>query len=179
MRKLILSLFIVLTSAMGLEHATSSIEHTVIASGYANVKGHVNRQNSIVMPGAYASSVAYINEYELPFFVQHDYSLETEIGNIIGAIEDSRGLYILVKIDDPFFQQKVVKGELKYMSIGFRGTFVQEHPDAPKKIIDMDLLEVSLVTIPADKYSMFDKIIHRQEYRNGYVLQFLEYMGVI
>ena len=164
---------------MGLEHATSSIEHTVIASGYANVKGHVNRQNSIVIPGAYASSVAYINEHGLPFFVDHKYSVATEIGNIIAAVEDEKGLYILVRIDNPFYQKKVINGELKYMSIGRIDLVTQVNISGPKVIKDMDLLEVSLVTIPADKYSMFDKIIHKKEYKNGYVLQFLEYMGVI
>ena len=112
-------------------------------AGYAAVFDRVDRGGDIVRKGAFARALERVGE--IPLLLQH------KAGEVIGRIEhlseDQRGLRVIASVGDPRVGRLVEGGRLKGLSFGYR---VREarHGGAARELIDLDLVEVSLVARP-------------------------------
>jgi HK97 family phage prohead protease len=98
-----------------------------------------------------------LNDYKMNPVVlaNHTNTVESVVGQTVEAKVDSNGLFVKVKLsnsDDPFtkmVREKVKEGLLRAFSIG--GLFQYDYPTIKK----VKLLEISIVPIPANSYSLF------------------------
>lgn len=114
-------------------------------AGYAAVFDRVDGGGDIVRKGAFAESLKRAGE--VPLLWQH------KAGRLLGRIEhlseDKRGLRVVARVDDPRVGALLASGELDGLSFGYR---VREaRPGAHRELIDLDLVEVSLVAQPMQK----------------------------
>jgi len=138
-----------------------------IIEGYANTK-NIDRVNDIILPGAFENSVERIKEGDVPILVEHA-RVPTHpfaVGTAIAGKIKRTGFWIRAKIESglPDVEdawQRVERGLLKRFSVGFR-TLADEYKQHLGKSIrvvtDLDLFEVSLVTIPANAQSAFSVV---------------------
>ena len=119
-------------------------------TGYGSVFHNVDYHNDIVDPGAFKKSL----QKRLPaMLLQHN--MHNPIGVWTNAEENDKGLYLEGQINmdvqagrEAFALAK--QGALKGLSIGFI-TSVYRIEDDVRHIMEADLLEVSLVTFPANE----------------------------
>lgn len=124
--------------------------------GYASIFGEEDRINDIVLPGAFTASLKAKKTTRLPMLVGHVQRIP--VGVWMSMIEDRKGLRVKGKIDieseDGGQLHRVLKmGAEIGLSIGYRAK-VHEYQTDPKTndtkriLKEVDLFEVSLVTIP-------------------------------
>lgn len=122
----------------------------VLFEGYASTFNDVDRHDDIVMPGAFRAS---LSKRTPKLLSQHD--MRKPIGKIDEVFEDSKGLFIkgrmpkensLVKDLEPLLRM----GAIDSFSIGFNITDVEFRDDGVRLLKEIDLWEVSFVTIPAN-----------------------------
>ncbi|MFC4291495.1 HK97 family phage prohead protease [Sphingorhabdus arenilitoris] len=106
-------------------------------AGYAAIFDHPDRGGDIIRKGAFKRSA----KAGIPLLWQHDQA--QRIGYVESIAEDERGLRVIAEIDDTA-ANKVAKGQ--GLSFGYRvqGMKRQEY----RELIDLDLIEVSIVTHP-------------------------------
>jgi HK97 family phage prohead protease len=110
-------------------------------AGYAAIFGRADRGGDVIRAGAFARS---LGRGVVPLLWQHDAA--RPIGRIEYLREDKRGLRVIGCLVDAraagLLKEKAVSG----LSFGYR---VREaEGEAPRELIDLDLVEVSLVTLP-------------------------------
>lgn len=127
-------------------------------SGYANAST-LDRSNEIVDPEAFKSSLDKYMENPIVFY-NHDW--DEAIGKVISASINASGLLVDIEIGSGFepadsVWAQIEQGILKSFSIGFRPLLVEvdEYNEA-LVIKDMELYEVSVVTIPMNRESLFE-----------------------
>ncbi len=112
-------------------------------AGYAALFDRVDRGGDIVRRGAFAPS---LGAGELPLLWQH--RPDARIGTIVHASEDRRGLRVIATLD--LYAQDALEalhsGAVTGLSFGYR--VVQARGTAPRELIALDLVEVSLVSMP-------------------------------
>lgn len=127
--------------------------------GYASTFGNVDRQNDIVMPGAFMDSL----RMRMPkVLLQHN--MDKPIGKCMEVREDNKGLYVKAKLvtsttDGKDAYELVKAGVIDSMSIGYvveQADFDQQ--TGVRKIEKMDLYEFSLVTMPANEEAMITTV---------------------
>jgi Escherichia/Staphylococcus phage prohead protease len=120
-------------------------------SGYASTFGNVDEGGDVVLRGAFRNSLAR----RVPRLLwQHD--MHEPIGKVLGLTEDDRGLHGEFKLSrttrghDAY--QLLKDGAIDSMSIGYIPDD-QEFDDAHgvRKLKSVDLLEISLVSIPMNE----------------------------
>jgi HK97 family phage prohead protease len=120
--------------------------------GYASVFDRVDRGRDIVVRGAFARSITERGARGVKLLWQHD---PTEPIGILDEIrEDSRGLYVrgrlllgLKRAREAYDLMRA--SALDGLSIGYRTvTAVREEKTGLRRLRDVDLWEVSLVTFP-------------------------------
>ena len=126
--------------------------------GYANT-GDKDRQNTIIPPSAWVQGVEnYVKNPVVLFQHKHD----TPIGKTEKIKIDKKGLFVECAIsnvkDD--VQDLIKQKILKSFSVGFKisdwdGLYYDEEQDVVV-INSVDLLEVSVVSVPANQESLFD-----------------------
>jgi HK97 family phage prohead protease len=124
-------------------------------TGYASVFGNTDRQNEVVVKGAFAST--------LPAFLKdgfgalnHEWST-LPIATISEAREDERGLWVKGQFHSTpdaqaartIVRERLERGKSVGMSIGYRVND-DEFKEAVRYLKDVDLFEVSLVSVPAN-----------------------------
>jgi Escherichia/Staphylococcus phage prohead protease len=113
-------------------------------AGYAAIFDRADRGGDVIRPGAF--SYALKREGEVPLLWQH------ERGKVIGRIEsleeDGRGLRVIAKLEDAKLAAGVESGTLGGLSFGYRVREGRPGRANLRELIDLDLVEVSLVTIP-------------------------------
>jgi len=173
-----------------MKSATAKIEHKTVAfsikaddqlnerefSGYAAVFGNLDSTGDIIMPGAFAETLA---EFLSDGVIAWQHSWREPIGKPLSATEDSKGLYLKGKLSDTTQGRDsltlVRDGVIQKLSIGYRTvesqyfetveelmSFAASNNFSPK-IDDLNgvyggvrvlkkikLYEVSLVTVPAN-----------------------------
>jgi uncharacterized protein len=125
-----------------------------ILEGYAAVFGNVDRDNEVIVPGAFAKS---IQDFKQSGFLCNQHNWKEELGTITDAKEDDRGLLISAEFySTPDAQQvrqrlaeKMARGRQQGMSIGYRVKQAEKR-NGVRQLLELDLLEVSVVTVPAN-----------------------------
>lgn len=129
-----------------------------LMSGYASTFGMpADLTGDVIVKGAFAESVIKIKAEGIPLLDTHDAKCGDVLGTVIDALEDDHGLWITAKLaDTPGVEecrQKMQQGHLNKMSIGFftlAQTFRQHNGEELRFIEKADLVEISVVAIPAN-----------------------------
>jgi HK97 family phage prohead protease len=116
---------------------------TLRFAGYAALFDRVDRGGDIVRRGAFAGS---LGKGDLPLLWQH--RPDRRIGSIELASEDRRGLRVIAALDPQAEDtlQALRSGSVIGLSFGYRVR--RAHGRSPRELIELDLVEVSLVTVP-------------------------------
>ncbi len=120
--------------------------------GYASLFGEIDAARDMVMPGAFARTLKNRGVRRVPMLFQHDPA--EPVGVWLELAEDFRGLRARGKLIPEVARARelialVRAGAVDGLSIGFRT--VKGRVDAAsrvRKIIDLDLWEISIVTFP-------------------------------
>lgn len=116
---------------------------TLRFAGYAALFDRVDRGGDIVRRGAFAGS---LGKGDLPLLWQH--RPDRRIGSVEHASEDRRGLRVIAALDPQAEDtlQALRSGSVIGLSFGYRVR--RAHGRSPRELIELDLVEVSLVTVP-------------------------------
>jgi len=115
-------------------------------AGYAALFDRRDAGHDTIRPGAFARTLAE-RAAPLPLYWQHRGDMR--IGWVETAAEDARGLRIIAVLDNPHggaaaaLRRRAVSG----LSFGYRARRFRPD-DGGRELLDIDLLEVSLVTHP-------------------------------
>lgn len=124
--------------------------------GLAAVFNNLDRQNDIIVPGAFASS---LDEFVRTGFLASAHDWTTPIGTISAAIETPQGLQVAGEFHSTAdaqnarrkIQERLERGKSIGMSIGFAIRDQEISDDLQvRKLTDIELFEVSVVTVPAN-----------------------------
>ena len=112
-------------------------------AGYAALFDRVDRGGDIVRRGAFART---LGQGVIPLLWQH--RPMQRIGTIEHASEDRRGLRIIAALDGAAAEPLAMlrSGAVTGLSFGYRVRRARGH--APRELFDLDLVEISLVTMP-------------------------------
>jgi hypothetical protein len=116
-------------------------------AGYAAVFGRADRGGDVVQAGAFARSLKS-GAGAVPLLWQHDAA--RPVGRIEYLKEDRRGLRVIARLSESKAGREAAAllkdGAVRGLSFGYR---VREASgEAPRELKDLDLVEVSLVTLP-------------------------------
>ena len=116
-------------------------------AGYAAVFDRADRGGDVVRAGAFARAVRGAAE-AVPLLWQHDPA--RPIGRIEYLKEDGRGLRVIARLGAGAAARAAAAqlrdGRVRGLSFGYRVR--ESHGEAPRELTDLDLVEVSLVTLP-------------------------------
>lgn len=133
-----------------------------LIAGYANTK-NLDRMNEIVEPTAFKNT---IKEWMKNPVILRGHDPNSIIGRGLEAKIDSKGLWIKAEIASDtekanetwaLIKQKM----LKAFSIGYqiiKDEVVERAGKRIRRILDLDLLEVSVLGLPANRESLFDMV---------------------
>jgi len=118
---------------------------SVRLAGYAALFDRVDRGGDIVRRGAFRRSLGEA-AHRLPLLWQH--RPDGRIGSVTLAQEDRRGLRVVAALDDTADEAVAAlrSGAVRGLSFGYRVRHTQG--TSPRELIDLDLVEVSLVSVP-------------------------------
>lgn len=113
-------------------------------AGYAAVFDRADNGGDVVRAGAFAESLK--RAADIPLLLQHK---GAPIGRIEHLSEDKRGLRVIARLDARA-SELVKRGKMAGLSFGYR---VREARSAAglRELIELDLVEVSLVARPMQK----------------------------
>lgn len=132
--------------------------------GYASVFGVRDSYNEVVMPGAFADSLAkHQREGTYPLMLwQHN--PDEPIGVWNELMDDGKGLWGkgqllqgVRRADEALIMLKA--GAVQGMSIGYREVDVEPPENGgPRRLIKLDLFEASIVSFPANRRARIDGV---------------------
>ncbi|MFS8039230.1 HK97 family phage prohead protease [Xanthobacter sp. AM11] len=120
--------------------------------GYACLFGLADLGRDLVLPGAFAASLARQGPAGLRLLYQHDPA--EPIGVWSEAFEDGRGLYVRGRLSPQVARARecaalIREGALDGLSIGFKALEARTDPRTRvRRLSRIDLWEVSVVTFP-------------------------------
>ncbi len=120
-------------------------------TGYASVFGVPDLGRDVVMPGAFAGSLARRGPQGVRMLFQHDPA--EPIGRWLDLREDFRGLYVEGRLNLGVQRAREIaalmqEGALDGLSIGFRTLSARPGADGSRRLLGIDLWEISVVTFP-------------------------------
>ena len=143
----------------GLEHkflpigTDVTINEGSLIEGYASYFGQTDQGNDIVLPGAYANSLAALKaaNRSVKMLWQHDPA--QPIGVWDEVREDTKGLFVKGRILRDVERGReamalIEAGAIDGLSIGYRTVKVQKNDKGQRLLSELELWEVSLVTFP-------------------------------
>ena len=115
-------------------------------AGYAALFDIADSAKDTIVKGAFARTLADRKE-PLPLYWQHN--PDQPIGTVELAQEDTRGLRVIARIDNPESRasQELLSRRTSGLSFGYRARGYRRGPTG-RVLEDIDLFEVSLVTHP-------------------------------
>jgi HK97 family phage prohead protease len=121
-------------------------------AGYASLFGEADLGRDVVMPGAFAASIAKRGAGGIRMLFQHDPAAPIGVWREIR--EDARGLFVRGRLMTEVARAREVlalmrAGAVDGLSIGFRT--VRARSDAKsgvRRLLEVDLWEISIVTFP-------------------------------
>lgn len=141
--------------------------------GYASVFGDVDSYGDTIVKGAYAATIK-ANKTGLPMLWQHN--TDNLIGRWTSLKEDDKGLIVEGRLtpghsvaEDVYASLK--NGDVDGMSIGFSipAGGASERGDGVRVLKKIDLREVSVVVMPADRNALISAVkaadMQRREFR--------------
>ncbi|WP_454918431.1 HK97 family phage prohead protease [Xanthobacter sediminis] len=123
-----------------------------VVEGYACLFGVVDLGRDMVLPGAFAESLARRGASGVRLLYQHDPA--EPIGVWTDIREDARGLYVRGRLSPAVARARecaalVAEGALDGLSIGFKAVEARTDPKTRvRRLGRIDLWEVSIVTFP-------------------------------
>lgn len=121
--------------------------------GYASVFGVVDRGGDVVLPGAYAASLTRMaaSGGRVRMLWQHDPA--QPIGVWDEVREDARGLWVKGRLLTELEKGReaaalLAAGAIDGLSIGYRTVRAERGPQGRRRLAEVELWEVSLVTFP-------------------------------
>lgn len=120
----------------------STMSRGLLIEGYASLFGVPDRSGDVVRAGAFTASLR-----TRPVAMQLQHKPSAEIGRWVRLSEDGRGLFVRGLIVAPA-AQALVKAGVNGLSIGFRPQVWTARPDHGRLLIQVDLIEISLVASP-------------------------------
>ncbi|MEQ8556744.1 MAG: HK97 family phage prohead protease [Henriciella sp.] len=124
----------------------------VLIEGHAALFGVEDLSGDVVRAGAFARS---LSRGGVPMLLQHRSGAVA--GRWTRLIEDGRGLFVRGLIERPGAQVLVEVG-LNGLSIGFRARLWKPRVEGGRDLIDLDLVEISLVAEPMQPGARFSII---------------------
>jgi len=122
----------------------------VLIEGYASLFGPPDKVGDCVRAGAFARSLRA--HAGVPMLLQH------RSGAIAGRwtriTEDGRGLYVRGLVETPGALALIHRG-LNGLSIGFRSRLARPRTGGGRDLIELDLVEISLVADPMQPAARF------------------------
>lgn len=115
----------------------------LLIEGYASLFGRVDSGGDSVRAGAFARSLRRAGSVAM--LIQHRDGASAGRWTRIG--EDGRGLFVRGLVEAPGALALVAQG-LSGLSIGFRPTRWSIRPGGGRELIEVDLVEISLVRAP-------------------------------
>ncbi len=110
-------------------------------AGYAAIFDAPDRGGDVIRPGAFGRA-----NQDVPLLWQHDR------GRVIGRIEtleeDRHGLRVIATLEEKALAAGLESGTLGGLSFGYRVRNGGPGKNGLRELIDLDLVEVSLVTLP-------------------------------
>jgi Escherichia/Staphylococcus phage prohead protease len=132
--------------------ARTTVDADGAVEGHASLFGVVDSARDMMLPGAFARSLALRGVRRIPMLFQHDPS--EPIGIWDELVEDARGLRARGRLIPDVQRAREVlalvrAGALDGLSIGFRTTRARVDPvTRVRKLSDVELWEISVVTFP-------------------------------
>jgi hypothetical protein len=121
-------------------------------TGYASLFGEIDLGNDVIMPGAFAGSLARRGAAGIRMLFQHD--PDTPIGVWSAVEEDKQGLRVTGRIATATAKGREIlelmrAGAIDGLSIGFRTVRSRiDRKSGARQIVEADLWEISVVTFP-------------------------------
>ena len=134
------------------ERPRAAIDPSGAVEGYASLFGEIDQSRDMVMPGAFAVTLASRGVRRIPMLFQHDPA--EPIGVWLELREDAHGLYARGRLIPEVARAREVlalvkAGAIDGLSIGFRTTKSRVDPRTRiRKLHALDLWEISIVTFP-------------------------------
>lgn len=122
----------------------------VLIEGYASVFGRPDLSGDVVRAGAFARSLA--RQPEVPMLLGHRES--TRAGRWVRLGEDGYGLFVRGLIEYGA-GHGLVKGGARGLSIGFFPRVWLPRTTGGRDLIEVDLVEISLVSEPMQRLAQF------------------------
>lgn len=120
--------------------------------GYASLFGAPDLGKDVVMPGAFAQSLARRGSGGIKLLWQHDPA--EPIGRWLTVAEDGRGLFVRGRLNLAVGRAREIHallrdGAIDGLSIGFRAVKARTDPRSRlRRLVEVDLWEISVVTFP-------------------------------
>lgn len=133
--------------------AVAETAGALTVAGYASLYGIRDRGGDVVLPGAYGAALARMAERgdRVRMLWQHDQAQPIGIWDEVA--EDARGLRVKGRILTDVARGReaaalLAAGALDGLSIGYRTVKAETLPGGGRRLIELELWEVSLVTFP-------------------------------
>jgi HK97 family phage prohead protease len=131
-------------------------------AGYASLFGQCDRGGDTVAAGAYAASLARLAARgdQVRMLWQHDPAQPIGIWDAVR--EDATGLYVKGRLLPDVARAReaqalLAAGAVDGLSIGYRTLRAEKRPGGGRRLLELDLWEVSLVTFPMQSTARIDR----------------------
>ena len=123
----------------------------VVFSGYASLFGVADLSGDVVAPGAFRVSLQRRGAAGVRMLWQHDPA--EPIGRWLSIEEDGKGLRVVGELNREVARARelsalIREGALDGLSIGFRADRATRGARGGRRLVSVDLWEISLVTFP-------------------------------
>ena len=138
-------------------------------SGYGAVFGNVDWYNDVILPGAFAKSLEKWAEKNKMPPVLWNHNDGEPIGVYTSIYEDSKGLFVegRLLIDDvpraKSTHALLKAGAIDGLSIGYKTKKANQQTNGIRELIELDLGEISIVTMPANEESLITSVKSKLE----------------
>lgn len=146
-----------------------AVEEDGFFSGYGAVFGNVDWYNDIILPGAFTKSLGrWAAKNKMPPVLWNHNDGEP-IGVYTKVFEDEKGLFVegrLLINDVPRAKSThalLKAGAIDGLSIGYSTKQANKKADGIRELIELDLGEISIVTMPANEQSLITSVKSKLE----------------
>lgn len=138
-------------------------------SGYGAVFGNVDWYNDVILPGAFVKSLEKWAEKNKMPPVLWNHNDSEPIGVYTNIYEDEKGLFVegRLLIDDvpraKSTHALLKAGAIDGLSIGYKTKKANQQTNGIRELIELDLGEISIVTMPANEESLITSVKSKLE----------------